>query len=283
LMGFDFRNGPIRRQYDGVKYAAKRMENILYELSLGKENREKDGVAEESYDFSDLDFVDKGEFAAMQSRMSSYDALREDVIKKSRDIQKLSKNSVYSLHRGGKNMAQARTQLDQAKDKAIEIATNYLEKEPTLRSGTYANALEEWAEGRLYEYWLTQRGALMSLADMRKEVYVTVDEYVGGLGDFTGEVGRWAVAAATKRDIDGVTKAMSAVMEVTTMVLQIGEGGNVPGRLAKKVGALRTNLSKLEHLRYELALVKGSNRKTFSVSAPTASTANAGIDDENDE
>ena len=54
-------------------------------------------------------------------------------------------------------------------------------------------------------------------------------------------------------------------------------------RLAKKVGALRTNLSKLEHLRYELALVKGSNRKTFSVSAPTASTANAGIDDENDE
>ena len=34
LMKFDFRNGPLRRKFDGVKYALKRLENILYELAV---------------------------------------------------------------------------------------------------------------------------------------------------------------------------------------------------------------------------------------------------------
>ena len=34
LMQFDFRNGMLRRKYDGVKYALKTCETILYELSV---------------------------------------------------------------------------------------------------------------------------------------------------------------------------------------------------------------------------------------------------------
>lgn len=33
-MKFDFRNGPLRKKYDSVKYAVRRLETILYELSL---------------------------------------------------------------------------------------------------------------------------------------------------------------------------------------------------------------------------------------------------------
>ena len=38
LMGiflkFDFRNGALRKKYDGLKYTLKKMENTLYEMSL---------------------------------------------------------------------------------------------------------------------------------------------------------------------------------------------------------------------------------------------------------
>lgn len=34
LIKFDFRNGPLRKKYDSVKYAVRRLETLLYELSL---------------------------------------------------------------------------------------------------------------------------------------------------------------------------------------------------------------------------------------------------------
>lgn len=34
LMKFDFRNGNLRRKYDGIKYSVKKMEQIIYEMSL---------------------------------------------------------------------------------------------------------------------------------------------------------------------------------------------------------------------------------------------------------
>ena len=46
-------------------------------------------------------------------------------------------------------MMKAREQLEDGK--AGDIVCSYLTKEPTLRNGTYANAIEEWAEGRIYE------------------------------------------------------------------------------------------------------------------------------------
>jgi hypothetical protein len=34
MLEFDFRNGPLRRKYDGLKYALRGVEDILFELSL---------------------------------------------------------------------------------------------------------------------------------------------------------------------------------------------------------------------------------------------------------
>ena len=55
LMGiflkFDFRNGALRKKYDGLKYTLKKMENTLYEMSLtsaaAKRSREDAGLDDE--------------------------------------------------------------------------------------------------------------------------------------------------------------------------------------------------------------------------------------------
>jgi hypothetical protein len=40
------------------------------------------------------------DFDVIREKSAAYDAAREDVIKRCRDAQKLSKNAIYSLHRG---------------------------------------------------------------------------------------------------------------------------------------------------------------------------------------
>ena len=90
----------------------------------------------------------------IKARLDAYDVLRETVIKTSRDVQKLSKQAIFSLH-GGK-IADAQSKLLQASQIAKGILPTILEQ-PSLRSGSYSNSLEEWAEGQLLFHWMQDK------------------------------------------------------------------------------------------------------------------------------
>ena len=62
----------------------------------------------------DLQAIDK-----IRDRMETYDKMREDVIKQARDVQKLSKLAIYSIHRGA--LKDSRAKLDQAMVFAMKI------------------------------------------------------------------------------------------------------------------------------------------------------------------
>ena len=38
MLEFDFRNGPVRRKYDGLKYALRNIEDVMFELSLQQQH-----------------------------------------------------------------------------------------------------------------------------------------------------------------------------------------------------------------------------------------------------
>lgn len=40
MLQFDFRNGPLRRKYDGLKYVVRNIEDIVFELSLQQQYQE---------------------------------------------------------------------------------------------------------------------------------------------------------------------------------------------------------------------------------------------------
>lgn len=51
LVQFDFRNGPLRKKFDGVKYDVRKIDDILYELSLvGADGDEEAGEVGEGAD-----------------------------------------------------------------------------------------------------------------------------------------------------------------------------------------------------------------------------------------
>jgi predicted translin family RNA/ssDNA-binding protein len=129
--------------------------------------------------------------------MSAADEKRETVIKRSRDVQKLSKQAIFSLHRG--NDKEADERIRSAKKTAEELLPLIAEC-PTLRPGSFANAVEEYAEALAFRCYLRE-GRLIR----RDEVELAeVEEYLGGWGGggagapgaSAGSPSRWGPSAA---------------------------------------------------------------------------------------
>ena len=263
LIEFDFRNGPLRRSFDGVKYIHKKLVDLLYETSLCSNEVTKSDTPDEAAPGS---LIPLDDLEAVRVRQVAYDLKRESVIKLCRDVQKLSKQAIFSLHRG--NLKKCRSQLSTAAAKARDIYSQFLASEPSLRSGSYADAMEEWVEGRLFETWLVEKGRILSREELESgspdlpSLKVTKEEYLGGIVDFTGEVGRWAVARATERNRKAVELALYADLQVESELVALDSV--LPKRVAKKKSALANNAKKLEHVLYELSLLKGSGRRTLS-------------------
>eukprot|EP01039_Chlorochromonas_danica_P000217 gene217-232_t len=269
LLSLDFRNGPLRRKYDSVKYAVKAIESAAFELSLASDAKtplfsdvdegsaSKRARLEEPASASpdvvsslQRDYIDKAEIAAIQQRMEAFDKCREQVIKDCRDVQKLSKQAIFALQR--RDLVEAEKKLLNAKiwsEKIIQAIVDY----PILRSGALANALEEWAEGMLLLGWLSNR----QLPTRKDLSIVSPNEYIGGLSDFTGEIGRIAVALAARRDLEGVREVQQAMMVTAQFITEANVSSN---RYSKKLEAVQTNLRKVEDIVYELTLAQRSSR-----------------------
>jgi len=118
LLLFDFRNGPLRKSYDGVKYVLRRLEDTVYECSLFP--AEGDGAAQPNApQGSSLPLLDTASLDAVRLTMEAQDEARELAIKRCREVQKLAKLAIYSLQRG--DTARASEQLGSATRLATDI------------------------------------------------------------------------------------------------------------------------------------------------------------------
>ena len=153
MLEFNFRNGILRRKYDGLKYALRSIENIVYELSLlqpvaaapqglldlddGEVMCEKKArIESETASSAGMDnclnesmatyyLLDASDIDNIRARMDAFDSLREDVIKQSRDVQKLSKQAIFAIHRGA--LADANSKLGKGRE-CIEGMLKAIEK-----------------------------------------------------------------------------------------------------------------------------------------------------------
>ena len=249
LMEFNFRNDALRRSYDSVKWNVRRLNELLYELST---TSSADSVQYADIGSSSLyttDCINVNEIQEIQARIETFDKTRELVLQAARGkAQKLAKHSIFSMQRG--DYDKATTQLNEAISIAQDTFHEHIgegpdAKNPALRSGAFGDCMEEIAEAKIFLSWL-QTG---SVADPASVPLLTEDEYLGGLIDFTGEVGRFAVAAATKRDTAEVERCFSVALAVTEQVALLP----TDGRLGKKLDALKSNTKKIEQLLFDLS------------------------------
>lgn len=271
LLKFDFRNGYLRRKYDGTKYALKTVETLLYELAVtGAEDDDPEEEPDKTNKRSKTIMLlsNQEELEAIRKRMEHRDELRERLIKKSRDGQKAAKQAIYALHRGDQDRAQQL--LKECEECIVNELLPIVNEEPPLRSGSCSNVLEEFAEAKLFYVWLLGKDDANKPSDkcsgillMPHEFGIALesDEYLGGLCDLTGEIGRYAVQRGTSRDFDGVKMCLEAN---SAILLAIQTLERLPSGIGKKMDQLRRSLEKLERMTYELSLSEATGRKIQS-------------------
>jgi len=259
LLQFDFRNGPLRRKYDGTKYALKTLETLLYELVVTSNDDGEKPAKMQKLEATDL--LPHEELKALRERMDHRDRLRETLIKRCRDGQKAAKQAIFALHR--QDPKKAKKLLDECEDMIQKDLLPIVEEEPLLKRGSFSNLLEEYAEAKLFYAWLF--GDTTEVPDMTpatpparflkqdefSPVVLEPTEYLGGLCDLTGEVGRFGVQRATQRDEEGVKLCLGTNRSVLS-ALQMME--RFPKDIGKKMGQLQQSVEKLERILYEMSL-----------------------------
>ncbi|GAB4820549.1 hypothetical protein N2152v2_007595 [Parachlorella kessleri] len=195
--------------------------------------------------------LETSDFDSLYEELKAYDEQRELVIKRSRDIGKLSKQAIFSLHRGA--LDEAASRLEGAQKAASELLP-IIRSNPTLRQGSFSAAIEEYAEACAFREYLAS-GRLLS---SREIDLAETEEYLGGVLDFTGELNRYAVARATVRDKEAVQRCRDLVEAIMGQFLRFDLRN---GSLRKKFDSIKYTLKKMEQLLYELSLAEAGLTK----------------------
>jgi predicted translin family RNA/ssDNA-binding protein len=188
--------------------------------------------------------VNKQAFSAMRQELTQHDALREQLIKNSRDALTSSKKAIYSLHRG--ETAAAKAQLANAK-KVIAQLNALIRKDAHLASvGAYGEALEEYVEAACYAALMTTK-----TLPTAQQLGVGIDSYLPGLCDLVGELVRKAINSVIANDTKTALEIRDFVAQVY-QELMLFDFRNTPTR--RKFDSIKYGLEKLEDLALQLKM-----------------------------
>lgn len=147
MLEFDFRNGPLRRKFDGLKYSLKTIEDISFELGLALENNQNENTTEDESplkkprlentsepEINLTELLNKVEVYEIKGRLDDYDKQRENLIKECRDVQKLSKQAIFAIIRN--QLSDALNKLNKSKELAVKL-TPVIEKVITIIINSY--------------------------------------------------------------------------------------------------------------------------------------------------
>ncbi|MBU0629101.1 MAG: hypothetical protein KKC75_07975 [Nanoarchaeota archaeon] len=185
--------------------------------------------------------INKHDFRKIRENLAKYDLDRENLIKKARDVLKLAKQVIYSVHR--KDMEEAADSvavLKKAKEELDKIASahEYLPYE-----GSYSEAMQEYVEALAYFIFVKDK-KIPTMGSLK----VNEEDYLMGICDLTGELTRKAVTIAHKEDKE-VEKIKELVEELFGEFIKIDMRN---GNLRKKADSIKWNLKKLEEVMYDI-------------------------------
>ncbi|HIH10902.1 TPA: hypothetical protein HA241_01825 [Candidatus Woesearchaeota archaeon] len=180
-------------------------------------------------------------FAQLRKDVQQYDEERENLIKKSRDVLKLSKQLIYSVHRS--EMTEAGKLFKEIEKQKKELDVIAMHNAKMVYEGSYKVAIQEYVEAVLY-YEFVKSGKLPDLD-------VLGEHYILGLCDLPGELTRRAVFLAGKGDVQSVLKIKDQVDVFYGELLKFDFRDN---EVRRKVDAVKYELKKLEDLVLDLKL-----------------------------
>ncbi|MDP3734338.1 MAG: hypothetical protein Q8R37_03845 [Nanoarchaeota archaeon] len=184
-------------------------------------------------------------FPQLRTGIQDYDNERERLIKKSRDVLKLSKQIIYAVHRD--ELKQAALLIKQIEKERKELDTIARHSHKMVYEGSYKVAIQEYVEAVLY-YHFIKTGELIDLPAI-------AEQFILGLADLPGELVRKAVFLAGKGEFDKVVMIKDQVDLIYGEMLKFDFRDN---EIRRKVDGIKYDLRKLEDLVLDLKLRKSN-------------------------
>ncbi len=183
--------------------------------------------------------IDKKNFENIRKELDDFEEKREETIRNSRDIIRLSKQIIYSMHRNDFDNAAKLL-------KEIHGRIKLLDKNKNYDTSISCVAYQEYVEAVAF-FELIKNNRLPTAKNLNIDVF----SYLSGLADLTGELGRKAVHDAIKKDFESVLNIKNIVEEIYGEFLKFDLRN---GELRKKSDAIKWNLNKLEDLVFSLGI-----------------------------
>src|SRR3989338_4613350 len=143
-------------------------------------------------------------FTKLQKELHDYDSEREKLIKKSRDVLKLSKLIIYAVHRDElENAAKLIKEIELERKELEKIATHDAKM---AYEGSFKIAIQEYVEAILY-YEFVKNGKIVDLEALP-------ENFILGLCDLPGELNRRAVFLAGKGEVEKVVQIKDEVDKI---------------------------------------------------------------------
>lgn len=188
--------------------------------------------------------IDRQQFEKLRKEMIAEDEQREQLIAKSREVVRASKLLIYALHRNdGKGAATARKEMDTLVAELRKITKGSAALDA---SGSTRIAMQEFVEAACFQ--AVAEGKPLPSAE---QLQVDAEQYLLGLCDLSGEVGRKAVHAAIAGDLATVKRIRDFIEALYGEMLKFDFRN---GELRRKFDGIKYDLKKLEDLVLDLTL-----------------------------
>jgi translin len=148
--------------------------------------------------------------ADLEAYLDEKDRVREDMLRRSREILKLSARTIAAMHRG----AFVEGDVLRITDMTRELRNDLRDHKDMWHSGALENALQEAAEAAIVHALL--KGERLPHPD---DLSVTIPAYLLGLCDSVGELRRFTLTALKDgrlEDAEGYLASMDRIYEVVS-------------------------------------------------------------------
>lgn len=182
--------------------------------------------------------INQQDFQQLKKAIASYDAKREELIKKSRDVIVLSKQIIYAIHRDDMKRA---LQLVPQITKLIADLKKGGHAHPGLFSeGFYRAAMQEYVEALCYYEFMAKQSIPNA-----QSLGVDPEEYLLGICDLYGELVRKAINASIEGNNGLPISIRTFLLELYGQLLLFDFRNN---DLRKKFDGLKYSLTKMDEL-----------------------------------
>jgi len=186
--------------------------------------------------------INKKDFADIRKEIEKISAKREKIIQVSREIIRFSKQVIYAVQRGDIKEAEKIVREMNIKIKNLrKIRIDF-----QIDTNIHNVAFQEYVEAICF-YDFVRVGKIPSHSTLK----VSVEDYLMGICDLTGEMCRKAVFNVINKKFKEAEKIKDFVNDIYGEFLKFNLRN---GELRKKSDSIKWNLKKLEEIMYDVSL-----------------------------